>query len=179
MLSLRLIRNSLAITAIFSAALALGGGASVASAAAPGFPGTLPTEGPGVYLYPGGAVTTPVQLTGTISSAPAAIQTQDGTILIGSGPLPPGDGLRGQDYAGWVWTLTPTKAQLTWANLNNAGTVIQNVAGYFLGVGNVIRFPGGGLSTACLSYQDAGGGTAKWLQLNSSYDWVHTTAGCP
>jgi hypothetical protein len=111
----RLIRNSLAVTAVLSAALALGASAASATTRAP----TQPTN---LYLYAGDGNLVP-------QVEPARIGTPDGTIIEDQGkPLAAPYGAAGQKYPGWTWSLTPTAASLPWASLNGT-TVIQDVIG--------------------------------------------------
>ncbi len=116
-MSLRLIRNPLAVIAVLTAALALGG-ASAASAATH----AAATRPVNLYLYPGNGNLVP-------QVEPAQIHTADGTITDEQGkPLPAPYGATGQKYPGWSWSLTPTAASLGWASLNGT-TVIQDVTG--------------------------------------------------
>jgi hypothetical protein len=116
---MRLIRNSLAVTAVLGAALGLGlGGASTASATTHAA-GTEPVN---LYLYAGNGSFVP-------QVEPTEIITADGTIIDEQGkPLPAPYGTAGQKYPGWSWSLTPTAASLAWASLNGTH-VIQDVIG--------------------------------------------------
>lgn len=134
----------------------------------------------GLYLYLGDGDKTPVQLTGhPYSSVPAEIHTAAGVIIVGEGKLPPGYGLSGTDYKGWLWTAK--SAQLSWANLNSEDTVIQNVLGDFDGVRNFVALAGGGHTVVCLSYQSGlAGSRVTWLVLNPALNWVAAAnPGCP
>src|ERR1700730_12812717 len=103
---IRLIRNPLAVIAVLSAALALGG-ASAASAATH----AAQTEPKNLYLYVGNGNLVP-------QVEPTHIYTADGTIIDEQGaPLPALYGAAGQKYPGWAWSLIPTRASLAWANL--------------------------------------------------------------
>ncbi len=159
--------------AIFIAAGAVGAAAAVTAAvlvsAGDAPAASRPAE---LYLYVGDRDKTPVQLTGhPYSSVPAEIHTAAGVIMVGEGKLPPGYGLSGTGYKGWVWAAK--SAQLTWANLNSEDTVIQNVLGDFDGVGNFVALTGGGDTVVCLSYQSGvAGSQATWLVLNPALDRV-------
>jgi hypothetical protein len=112
-----LIRNSLAVTAFLSAALALGG-ASAASAATH----AAQTKPVNLYLYVGNGNLVP-------QIEPTRISTADGTIIDEQGaPLPAPYGAAGAKYPGWTWSLSPTAASLPWASLNGT-KVIQDVIG--------------------------------------------------
>ena len=114
---MRLIRNPLAVIAVLGTALALGG-ASAASAATH----AAQTEPVNLYLYVGNGNLVP-------QVEPTQIYTADGTIVDEQGkPLPAPYGAAGQKYPGWAWSLTPTAASLSWANLNGT-KVIQDVIG--------------------------------------------------
>ena len=132
--------------ALFIAAGAVGAAAAVTATVLVSAGGSAPAASrpAGLHLYIGNGDTTPVQ-------RPDVIHTARGDIMVGEGKLPPGYGLSGTDYPGWYWT--PGNAQLTWANLNNSDTVIQNVKTDPLGVGNVVTLTGGGKTIVCLSYQ--------------------------
>ena len=117
MFPMRLIRNSLAVTAVLSAALALGG-ASAANATTR----AAQTQPANLYLYVGNGNFVP-------QVEPTQIHTADGTIIDDRGaPLPAPYGAAGQKYPGWTWSLIPTAASLSWASLNGT-TVIQDVIG--------------------------------------------------
>jgi hypothetical protein len=117
MSSMRLIRNSLAVIAVLSATLALGG-ASAASATTH----AAATEPVNLYLYAGNGSFVP-------QVEPTKIYTADGTIIDEQGkPLPAPYGAAGEKYPGWFWSLSPTGASLGWANLNGT-KVIQDVIG--------------------------------------------------
>ena len=117
MFPMRLIRNSLAVTAVLSAALALGG-ASAANATTR----AAQTQHANLYLYVGNGNFVP-------QVEPTQIYTADGTIIEDRGaPLPAPYGTAGQKYPGWTWSLIPTAASLPWASLNGT-TVIQDVIG--------------------------------------------------
>jgi hypothetical protein len=168
--------------ALFIAAVAVGAAAAVTAAVLVPAGGSAPAASrpAGPYLYIGNGDKTPVQLTGhPYSSVPAEIHTAAGVIIVGEGKLPPGYGLSGTDYKGWVWAAK--SAQLTWANLNSEDTVIQNVLGDFDGVGNFVALTGGGDTVVCLSYQSGvAGSQVTWLVLNPSLDWVAAAnPGCP
>ena len=114
---MRLIRNSLPVIAVLSAALALGG-ASAASAATH----AVQTEPKNLYLYVGNGNLVP-------QVEPTQIYTADGTIFEEQGkPLPTPYGTAGGKYPSWTWSLTPTAASLPWANLSGT-KVIQDVIG--------------------------------------------------
>jgi hypothetical protein len=114
---MRLIRHPLAVLAVLTAALALGG-ASAASATTH----AAQTEPVNLYLYPGNGSFVP-------QVEPTHIYTADGTIIDEQGaPLPAPYGAAGQKYPGWAWSLYPTAASLGWASLNGT-TVIQDVIG--------------------------------------------------
>lgn len=160
--------------ALFIAAGAVGAAAAVTATVLVSAGGSAPaaTRPAGLYLYIGNREKTPVQ-------RPDVIHTAQGDIMVGEGKLPPGYGLSGTDYPGWYWT--PGNAQLTWANLNNSDTVIQNVKTDPLGVGNVVTLTGGGKTVVCLSYQSGVAGShVTWLVLNPALDWMAVTdPSCP
>jgi hypothetical protein len=113
----RMIRNPLTV-AVLSAALALSG-ASAASAATQA---AAPTEPVNLYLYVGNGNKVP-------QVEPTHIYTADGTIIDEQGAtLPAPYGAAGSKYPGWAWSLTPTAASLSWANLNGT-KVIADVIG--------------------------------------------------
>ena len=160
--------------ALFIAAGAVGAAAAVMATVLASAGASAPADSrpAGLYLYIGNREKTPVQ-------RPDVIYAAQGDIMVGEGKLPPGYGLSGTDYPRWYWT--PGNAQLTWANLNNSDTVIQNVKTDPLGVGNVVTLTGGGKTIVCLSYQSGvAGNRVTWLVLNPALDWVAATdPSCP
>jgi hypothetical protein len=123
---MRLIRTPLAVVAVLTAALALGG-ASAASATthaaqAAQAAHVAQTEPVNLYLYVGDGNLVP-------QVEPTHIYTADGTIIEEQGAALPAEyGAAGQKYPGWAWSLYPTAASLGWASLNGT-TVIQDVIG--------------------------------------------------
>jgi len=114
---MRQIRNPLAVIAVLSAALALGGAASASAATQ-----AAATKPVNLYLYAGNGSFIP-------QVEPTQIYTADGTIIDEQGkPLPAPYGTAGEKYPGWAWSLSPTAADLPWASLNGT-KVIQDVIG--------------------------------------------------
>jgi hypothetical protein len=66
------------------------------------------------------------------------------------------------------------------ANLNNKNTVISDVIGDFLALGNFWKLPGGGYTTRCLSFLTNPTKTQQlqWLRLNAAFDWVPASQAC-
>jgi hypothetical protein len=171
-------------------AMTSGGPAATSAPVAAGCPSAA-ASGPGIYMYTGNGCHDPVKLTGQPSSVPAEIHTtpvtQDGkvtdygTIEIGTGKTPPGDGsTTGVEYEGWHWDVRasngyPLEAQLNWAAVTgwngDQDITAQNVAGHFQS-NEVINGGGGYYSTKCLSFTVPGLYGAFWVQLNPDYNWV-------
>lgn len=180
-----------AAIALAASAVIVGGSAAAAIALTSG----STSYAPGMYLYTGNRDTNPVQLTGTpgngtwgVSKVPPEIYTTDsgngsyGTINIGTGdvPLAPEDGgpAPGTPYPGWWWS--PQAIQLNWAELSS-GAVVENVEGYFLGVGNKDVLGNGAYAPRCLVFTVPNTKTTdtRWLSLNADYNWVAADSGCP
>jgi hypothetical protein len=157
----RKIRNSLAVIAVTSAALALGGAAAASAATR-----AAPTEPVNLYLYPGNGSFVP-------EVEPTQIYTADGTIIDEQGkPLPAPYGATGQKYPGWYWSLYPTGASLGWANLNGT-TVIQDVIG--AGWAPLAAPYTGSYYYKCLEYlpNPLVNGTENWLRWDSANgEWL-------
>jgi hypothetical protein len=158
---MRLIRNPLAVIAVLTAALALGG-ASAASATTH----AAQTEPVNLYLYPGNGSFVP-------QVEPAKIVTADGTIIDEQGAsLPAPYGAAGQKYPGWAWSLYPTAASLGWASLNGT-MVIQDVIG--AGWAPLAAPYTGSYYYKCLEYlpNPLVNSDENWLRWNSANgEWV-------
>ena len=158
---MRLIRNSLAVIPVLSAALALGG-ASAASAATH----AAATEPVNLYLYVGNGSFVP-------QVEPTHIYTADGTIIDEQGePLPAPYGAAGEKYPGWTWSLSPTAANLPWANLNGT-KVIQDVIG--AGWAPLSAPYAGSYYFKCLEYlpNPLVNGDENWLRWDSANgEWL-------
>jgi hypothetical protein len=148
-------------------------------------------SGSGMYMFTGNEVTSPVPLSGSPSATPPKIITtpieqQNGTIVnygtieIGTGNTPPGDGgVNGIPYEGWYWSSSPAFVQLDWAQITgwngDQDIVVQNVAGHF--DSTEYRSVTGGYATTCLSFQVPGQYYPYWVQLNAADQWIPVT-GC-
>jgi hypothetical protein len=120
---MRLIRHPLAVTAVLTAALALGGASAASATTHAAYAAHVAqTEPVNLYLYVGDGNLVP-------QVEPTHIYTADGTIIEEQGAaLPAPYGAAGTKYPGWFWSLYPTGASLGWASLNGT-TVIQDVIG--------------------------------------------------
>src|SRR5271155_3730233 len=158
---MRLIRNPLAVIAVLSAALALGG-ASAAGAATH----AVQTQPKNLYLYVGNGNLVP-------QVEPTQIYTADGTIIDEQGkPLPAPYGTAGEKYPGWSGSLSPSAASLPWANLNGT-TVIQDVIG--AGWAPLPAPYTGSYFYKCLEYLPSPlvNGNANWLRWDSANgEWL-------
>jgi hypothetical protein len=160
-----------------------------ANASVPSIP--VVSSGPGWYLYTGDGNPVPVHLAGTpgsgwaTSPAPAEIHTTPaiidgtnyayGTIMVGDGQVPaPYGSYAGENYPGWAWNNQAV--QLSWANLNNKNTVIEDVVAQTGGYIRVLRGDSGAYAPTCLSFVFPSNYTPQVLQLNSANDWVPVKA---
>jgi hypothetical protein len=155
-------------------------------------PVAVASSGPGWYLYTGDGNPDPVHLTGTpayprwaTSPVPAEIHitpatvdgTNDnyGTIMVGEGQIPePYGSTEGEDYPDWWWD--DQGIQLSWANLNNKSTVIEDVIVQTTGYLRTLRGASGAYAPTCLSFVFPSSDTPQAIQLNSANNWVPVAA---